>query len=75
MAAISPKSGSLGSVIRSFKSAVTSALKKTGDNAFAWQPGYYDHIIRDKGDYNRIENYIVNNPKNWEKDRFNDKSK
>jgi len=75
MATISPKKGSLGSIIRSYKSAVTTAIRKTGDNAFAWQPRYYDHIIRDRADYKRIEKYIINNPKNWESDRFNDKNK
>jgi putative transposase len=70
-----PQSKNLPSIIRGFKSAVTTAIRKTGDNAFAWQPRYYDHIIRDRADYKRIENYILNNPKNWDLDRFNDRSK
>ena len=32
-----------------------------------WQRNYYDHIIRNQADYNRIEQYIINNPLNWKK--------
>ena len=38
------------------------------DNNFGvtiWQRNYYDHIIHDKTGYERISNYIKNNPKNW----------
>lgn len=68
-----PQSKNVPSIIRGFKSAVTTAVRKTGDNAFAWQPRYYDHIIRNRADYKRIENYIIYNPKNWDTDRFNEK--
>jgi REP element-mobilizing transposase RayT len=36
-----------------------------------WQPNYHDHIVRDDASYGRIKNYIINNPKNWNKDKFN----
>ena len=32
-----------------------------------WQRNYYDHIIRNQADYNRIEQYIIDNPQNWKK--------
>jgi len=32
-----------------------------------FQRNYYDHIIRNQGDYHRIEKYIIDNPKNWKK--------
>lgn len=35
-----------------------------------WQRNYYEHIIRDEKDYVRISNYIKNNPRKWEKDKF-----
>jgi REP element-mobilizing transposase RayT len=38
-----------------------------------WQSDYHDHIIRDDQSYQRIKNYIRNNPKNWNKDTFNEK--
>ena len=36
-----------------------------------WQRNYYDHIIRNQADYNRIEQYIIDNPQNWKKKRIN----
>lgn len=35
-----------------------------------WQRDYYDHIIRDERAYQNISNYIINNPKKWDKDKF-----
>lgn len=36
-----------------------------------FQRSFYDHIIRNKYDLNRIHQYIRDNPKNWETDRNN----
>jgi hypothetical protein len=33
-----------------------------------WQRNYYDHIIRDDIELDRVREYIVNNPVNWETD-------
>ncbi|NTW32963.1 MAG: transposase [Bacteroidetes bacterium] len=65
MANISPKTGSLSSVIRSYKSAVT---KYANDNHIpsGWQTRFYDHIVRNSEECQRIFDYINNNPKNWE---------
>ncbi|MFH1798148.1 MAG: transposase [Candidatus Omnitrophota bacterium] len=35
-----------------------------------WQRNYYEHIIRDEKDLNRIREYIQNNPLNWTDDRY-----
>lgn len=35
-----------------------------------WQRNYYEHIIRDQKAYTNISNYIINNPKNWDGDKF-----
>lgn len=32
-----------------------------------FQRNYYEHIIRNQGDYHRIEKYIIDNPRNWKK--------
>jgi len=37
---------------------------------FGWQPRFYDRIVRDDRSLKRIRYYIINNPKNWRKDRF-----
>lgn len=36
-----------------------------------WQRNYYEHIIREDDSLNRIRQYIVDNPKNWNKDQQN----
>lgn len=65
MATISPKRGSLATVIRSYKSAVSKNLRSIVPG-FSWQPRYYDHLIRSNGEVNRIRKYIIDNPTNWE---------
>ena len=37
-----------------------------------WQRNYYEHIIRDYNDHERIANYINTNPSRWEEDMFNE---
>ena len=71
MAAISPKTGSLSVAVRSFKSAVTKLAHKAG-HEFGWQERFWDHIIRNEAELNRIRNYIRANPSNWENDKNND---
>lgn len=64
-----PQSKNLASIIRGFKSAVTTYARKN-NILFNWQPLYHDHIIRDESEYQRIANYIQNNIAQWEKDKF-----
>ncbi len=35
-----------------------------------WQRGYHDHIIRDISDYEKIAQYILENPIKWQFDCF-----
>jgi hypothetical protein len=72
MARISPKPGSLARVLGSYKSAISNLSHKI-DATFDWQERYHDHIIRDTDEYNRIEDYIIHNPENWEEDCFYNK--
>ncbi|WP_421796467.1 transposase [Haliscomenobacter sp.] len=69
MAAISPKSNTIPIIIRSYKSAVTKHANRLG-LPNGWQPRFYDHIIRNDAEYQRISDYIVNNPANWQTDKF-----
>ena len=70
MADISPKEGSLGSIIRSYKSAVTREVRKLLPY-FDWQPRFHDHIIRNDKSFKNISDYIISNPLKWNDDRFN----
>jgi putative transposase len=69
-------SGSLGTIVRSFKSAVTNIVNKERLTAASpiWQRNYYEHVIRKDEDMNRIRQYIIENPKNWPSDRENPNS-
>jgi len=64
MSSISPQSGSLSAIIRSFKSAVTKNAHLV-NNDFSWQSRFYDSIICTTGQLSRIRKYIKNNPGNW----------
>lgn len=64
-----PQRKNVASIIRGFKSSVTQNARIINPN-FAWQPRFYDHIIRDDKSFYTISNYIKNNPQNWEKDKF-----
>jgi hypothetical protein len=69
MAEISPKRGSLLSVLRSYKSAVTRYANQN-KLEFGWQPRFHDHIVKEGDEYNRIFENISNNPHNWQGDNF-----
>ena len=62
--------GTLSAVVRGFKGATTRRVRDElgGDGTSFWQRSFYDHIIRDERDPERIRTYIVNNPANWTTD-------
>ena len=66
-------SGSLSTIIRSFKSAVTRENNKIfrTPGIPTWQRSYYEHVIRRTDKMNRIREYIRNNPLRWEFDQEN----
>ncbi|MDO8240662.1 MAG: transposase [Candidatus Moranbacteria bacterium] len=72
MSEISPKPGSLSVILGSFKSIVSKTTRKQlNPVTFAWQPRFYDHIIRNDVSLNKIREYIQTNPAMWERDRNN----
>jgi REP element-mobilizing transposase RayT len=58
----------IGSIIRGFKIGVTKWARQNAAAYMPWQRNYYEHIIRNKAELNKIRKYIVNNPLNWETD-------
>ena len=64
-------SQTIGSIIRGFKIGVTKWARQNTDVFVVWQPNYYDRIVRDEGELNRIREYILNNPLKWESDKNN----
>ncbi len=61
-----PVPGSLAQIVRIYKAAVT---RQSGSPV--WQRNYYDHIIRDDAELDRIRIYIQENPANWRDDEDN----
>lgn len=55
----------VSTMINQFKGAVT---KQLGENI--WQKLFYDHVIRDKCDFNEISKYILENPLKWQFDEL-----
>jgi len=60
---------SIGSIVKGFKIGVTKRTKYVFQISI-WQRNYYEHIIRNDESYQKISNYIINNPKNWKDDKF-----
>jgi len=67
----------LGEIVGVFKSITTNEYIQNVKNHHwpkfdkqLWQRNYYDHIIRDESALTRIRKYIVDNPAEWENDRY-----
>lgn len=62
----------LGNIVGLFKSECTKQIRRLPNNLNlrVWQRNYYEHIVRDEGDLIRIQEYIQNNPINWEQDEL-----
>ena len=67
-----PVAGSIPTVIRSFKSAVTKRINLMRKTSYPpiWQRDYYESIIRREGLHN-VREYIINNPYQWAEDEEN----
>ena len=68
----------LGDIVGAFKSITTHEYILGVDNKNwpqfykrLWQRNYYEHVIRDEADLNRIQDYIQSNPANWDEDEEN----
>lgn len=64
-------------VVQWFKTMTTNeyirGVKHLGWQPFdrkLWQRNYWEHIIRTENNYNRIAQYILNNPKKWGEDKL-----
>lgn len=63
-------SKTIGSIIRGFKIGVTKWFRQNTDIYTVWQRNYYEHIIRDESELNRIRKYIIENPFKWQDDKY-----
>jgi REP-associated tyrosine transposase len=57
----------LGTIVGSFKAGSTreiNAMQRTVGQRF-WQRGYFDHVVRNDADLQRVREYIATNPMRW----------
>lgn len=64
--------GSVSSIINHLKGRVKKWCNANRYDYFQWQSRFYDHVVRNVGEYNRISNYIANNIWNWNCDEDNE---
>jgi len=71
--ALTGKRKPIGRLIGAFKTVSTKRINKfrRTPEAKLWQRNYYEHIIRNGDELNRIREYIVNNPMKWQFDQEN----
>jgi len=55
----------ISTIVKQFKGSITKQIGKS-----IWQKSFYDHIIRNQKDYDRVWQYIENNPFEWELDEY-----
>ncbi|MFT9496667.1 transposase [Anaerosolibacter sp.] len=62
----------IGNILGYFKYQTTKSINALQNNGIlkVWQRGYYDHIIRNEADYQKIWEYIDTNPLKWELDKY-----
>ena len=65
-------SPTLGKIIAYFKYQSTKRINQHRDmpGTQVWQRDYYDHVVRDDPDLQRLRQYIQNNPMKWELDQL-----
>ena len=71
--ALIAKRKSLGHIVGAFKTISTKWFNKIQGTPGAklWQRGFYEHVIRNDKELDRIREYIANNPARWEFDKEN----
>ncbi|MDD2516190.1 MAG: hypothetical protein PHF26_03160 [Candidatus Gracilibacteria bacterium] len=66
------QNANLSNVIKGFKIGVTKEIRNEFDNlTFSWQKSFHDTIIKNEEQLNKMREYIINNPLQWEFDKNN----
>jgi putative transposase len=63
----------LGRLVAAFKTVSTKHINtiRGTPGLPAWQRNYYEHVIRDEEDLNRVRQYVIDNPARWGDDPEN----
>jgi len=66
-----PTVGSLPTIIRTYKSAVTRIIGREHNATSIWQRNYYERVIRNEHEMGNIWKYVESNPAQWNDDDEN----
>jgi len=68
-----PVAGSIPTIVRTYKASVTRrvVLLRVNPVFKVWQRNYYEHVVRNSKEYERISAYIAANPVQWDSDDEN----
>jgi REP element-mobilizing transposase RayT len=63
----------LPEIIRAFKTFSSRRINQVRNTRGmpVWQRNYYEHVIRNEDDLNKVREYIITNPAGWDKDEEN----
>jgi putative transposase len=60
---------SLSKLVGAFKTTSSKSIHVAGLINFSWQRSFYDRIIRNEDELNKIRQYIMDNPLKWDYDK------
>ncbi|WBO85919.1 transposase [Hymenobacter yonginensis] len=60
-----PQRDNLAAVLRGFKAGTTAQARRAG-LPLAWQPRFYDRVVRSPEELDKIRHYILTNPTRWQ---------
>ena len=66
----SQRHSTISNVVGYLKMNASKQIHKICSVDKIWQRSFHDHIIRDHKDFEKIFDYVNDNPQNWEKDCF-----
>lgn len=64
------KNPSVSLIVGQFKRGVTMEVHRSHPEMEVWQRSFHDHVIRNQAGYEKIWQYIDDNPRKWEEDCF-----
>ena len=67
-----PTNHGLSEIMRQFKTFSAKRINKLRNTPAVpvWQRNFYEHVIRDEQSLCKIQEYIINNPREWERDEL-----
>jgi len=67
-----PGKATIPTIVATYKAAVTRQIHlQTGHTDKIWQRNYYEHVIRNEAEWQRLHAYIEGNPRMWGDDQEN----